>query len=98
MNRVFESVLKHYQAYILLERGLSDNTREAYRSDIERFASWLNPEVTPADVSREHLENFIYQLHETGIAPQSQARIISGLKSFSSILRSTICAPTTPWP
>lgn len=86
MNRVFESVLKHYQAYILLERGLSDNTREAYRSDIERFASWLNPEVTPADVSREHLENFIYQLHETGIAPRSQARIISGLKSFFQYL------------
>ncbi len=86
MNRVFESVLKHYQAYILLERGLSDNTREAYRSDIERFASWLNPEVTPADVSREHLENFIYLLHETGIAPRSQARIISGLKSFFQYL------------
>lgn len=86
MNRVFESVLKHYQAYILLERGLSDNTREAYHSDIERFATWLSPEVTPLDVSREHLENFIYQLHEAGIAPRSQARIISGLKSFFQYL------------
>lgn len=67
MNPAFESTLKHYLAYLLLERGLSENTRTAYCMDVERFAAWLSPEVAPVDVTREHLENFIYQLHEAAL-------------------------------
>lgn len=74
--------MKHYQAYMLLERGLSDNTREAYCSDVSRFLTWLDSGVGIEDITVDHLENFIYELHELGIAPRSQARIISGLKSF----------------
>jgi len=77
-----ETILKHYQAYMLLERGLSDNTREAYCTDVERFLNWLSEDVALESVTLDHLENFIYELHDLGIAPRSQARIISGLKSF----------------
>ncbi len=96
MNPAFESTLKHYLAYLLLERGLSENTRTAYCMDVERFAAWLSPEVAPVDVTREHLENFIYQLHEAGIAPRSQARIISGLKSFFRYLTVDNIRPDDP--
>ena len=82
MNGAFDKVKRHFEAHLLLERGLSDNTRAAYLSDLSKFADWLSPEVEPKDVSRDHIENFIFCLHETGIAPRSQARIISGLKSF----------------
>ena len=73
--------MKHYQAYMLLERGLSDNTREAYCSDVSRFLTWLDSGVGIEDITVDHLENFIYELHELGIAPRSQARIISDRKS-----------------
>ena len=92
----FPVILKHYQAYLLLERGLSENTRQAYTADVERFAAWLGSEVRPAEVSREHLENFIYELHDAGIAPRSQARIISGLKSFFRFLTIDNVRPDDP--
>ena len=66
----------------MLERGLSDNTREAYLSDLERFTEWLGEEIEPEEATTEQIQNFLRDLHDMGIAPRSQARIISGLKSF----------------
>ena len=91
-----DSVMKHYQAYMLLERGLSDNTREAYCSDVSRFLTWLDSGVGIEDITVDHLENFIYELHELGIAPRSQARIISGLKSFFRYLTIEKIRPDDP--
>lgn len=88
--------MKHYQAYMLLERGLSDNTREAYCSDVSRFLTWLDSGVWIEDITVDHLENFIYELHELGIAPRSQARIISGLKSFFRYLTIEKIRPDDP--
>lgn len=88
--------MKHYQAYMLLERGLSDNTREAYCSDVSRFLTWLDSGVGIEDITVDHLENFIYELHELGIAPRSQARIISGLKSFFRYLTIEKIRPDDP--
>lgn len=96
MNKEFASTLKHYQAYLLLERGLSDNTRVAYGMDITRFADWLATDVAPGQVSRQHIENFLYALHDAGIAPRSQARIISGLKSFFAYLTLEHVRPDDP--
>lgn len=91
-----DSVMKHYQAYMLLERGLSDNTREAYCTDVDRFLSWLDGGVELAEITMDHLENFIYDLHDVGIAPRSQARIISGLKSFFRYLTIEKIRPDDP--
>lgn len=81
-------LLDRYNAYLLLERGLSDNTREAYRDDIDKLLSFLSDESIPLrNVELETLQSFICQLHDLGIAPRSQARIISGIKSFFRFLK-----------
>ncbi len=71
-----------YQSYLLLERGLSENTREAYLSDLERFEEWLGEGSDINKATVQQIRDFLHELHEVGIAPRSQARIISGLKSF----------------
>lgn len=74
---------KDYNAYLMLERGLSDNTRVSYTCDIEKFLSYLSEEnIKLREVSLETLQLFLGQLHDLGISARSQARIVSGLKSF----------------
>ena len=85
-----DKILQGYRAYLLLERGLSANTREAYLSDVGKFCAWATsdtqcPSVT--SVGTEHVEAFVASLHDLGISPRSQARIISGLRSFYKYLR-----------
>lgn len=83
-------VLEQYAAYLLLERGLSSNTREAYLSDVDKFVKWaVTDTLCPAlsEVDTGHLNTFAASLFDIGISPRSQARIISGLKSFFKYLR-----------
>ena len=81
-------VLKQYSAYLLLERGLSNNTREGYLNDVKKLLNYLNENnLSLKDVSLDHLHNFIATLHDLGISPRSQARIISGIKSFFRFLK-----------
>ncbi len=86
--RTHSALLKRYQAYMQLERGMSPNTRESYSDDVRRLLTWLEQAgINAADVRFEDLEEFIFRLHDTGIAPRSQARIISGIKSFFRFLK-----------
>ncbi len=74
-----------YKAYLQLEKSLSDNSVEAYLHDIEKFTYYLsatNHLKTPQQVTLKILEQFIRWISELGMTPGSQARIISGLKSF----------------
>lgn len=71
-----------YKTYLMLERGLSENTRTAYISDLERFEEWLGPEIDAAEADVRQIQNFLREVHELGISARSQARIISGLRSF----------------
>lgn len=81
-------VLKQYSAYLLLERGLSENTRESYLNDVEKLMRYINENnLTIKDVTLDTLHNFIADLHDLGISSRSQARIISGLKSFFRFLK-----------
>ena len=81
-------VLKQYSAYLLLERGLSNNTREGYLNDVKKLLNYLNENnLSLKDVSLDHLHNFIATLHDLGISSRSQARIISGIKSFFRFLK-----------
>lgn len=88
VNLPDNSIIKaRYQAFLTLERGMSPNTRLCYLSDIDRLEAWL--EQTPYnlyDATLECLQGFIIDLHQLGISPRSQARIISGLKSFYKYL------------
>lgn len=74
-----------YKAYLQLEKSLSDNSVEAYLHDIEKLTYYLsatNHLKTPQQVTLKILEQFIRWISELGMTPGSQARIISGLKSF----------------
>lgn len=80
--------LKSYQSYLRIERGLSKNTIDNYSFDIERLTLFLdqnNIEVSPLKITEETLQQFIYSVSKE-VNPRSQARIISGLKSFFSYL------------
>ncbi len=80
--------LKNYQSYLRIERGLSKNTIENYSFDIERLCLFLDENaivVSPIKITEETLQQFIYSVSKE-VNPRSQARIISGLKSFFSYL------------
>ena len=79
------SWVKPYTAYLRLELSLSDNSVAAYEHDVSLFSQYLDveqPRVGLADVSHETLENFFAYLFDLHIGATSQARILSGLKSF----------------
>lgn len=81
-------VLKQYSAYLLLERGLSENTRQSYLNDVAKLIRYLNDNnKSIKEVSLDDLHYFIAQLHDLGISSRSQARIISGIKSFFKFLK-----------
>lgn len=80
--------IKDYQSYLRIERGLSKNTVENYGFDIERLCLFLETnqiDVSPIKISDETLQQFIYSVAKE-VNPRSQARIISGLKSFFNYL------------
>jgi len=80
--------LVDYQNYLRIERGLSKNSVENYCLDIKKLIRYLELhqiEVSPIKISSQTLQDFIYQTAKT-INPRSQARLISGLKSFFNYL------------
>ena len=80
--------IKSYQSYLKIERGLSQNTINNYTFDLERLCGFLeenNIVISPVKISDETIQQFIYSVSKE-VNPRSQARIISGLKSFFSYL------------
>lgn len=76
---------KGFKAFLQLEKSLSVHSVEAYLRDIDKFAQYLYDEVGPigpAEVNLRHLQSFIQTIGKLEMAPSSQARIISGIKSF----------------
>jgi integrase/recombinase XerD len=85
---IWNRYIKDYQSYLRIERGLSKNTIENYGFDIERLCLFLEVnkiEVSPLKITDETIQQFIYQVSKE-LNPRSQARIISGLKSFFNYL------------
>ncbi len=82
---MWEAYKKGYKSWLQLEKSLADNSVEAYLHDIEKLTSYLqesNNMKTPEQVELKDLEQFIRFIAELGMTPGSQARIISGLRSF----------------
>ena len=88
-------LIKHFSDYLRLEQSLSDNTIEAYCHDIELFREFLEDKkksVSITEIGHHDIEDFFAQLYDLGIAASSQARILSGLKSFFKyLLQEKIC-------
>lgn len=82
------SYIKSYQSYLKIERGLSNNTIANYSFDVERLCLFLEENqvhVSPLTINEETIQQFIYSVSKQ-VNARSQARIISGLKSFFSYL------------
>ena len=76
-------ILSKYKVYLRLEKSLSDNTVSAYLADIGKLFQFLEDEqIHPLDVTLDNLETFSANLRDLGIQPRSQARILSGIRSF----------------
>lgn len=87
-NMNWNTYIKSYQSYLRIERGLSKNTIENYSFDIERLCLFLEKNgiaISPINIDDETIQQFIYDVSKQ-VNPRSQARIISGLKSFFSYL------------
>ncbi|MFK7048678.1 Tyrosine recombinase XerD [Flavobacterium columnare] len=84
----WQTLLKDYQHYLKLERALSKNSIENYTMDIEKLIQYLNLNNlnhSPTNIKEEVIQDFIYHI-SSSINPRSQARLISGLKSFFGYL------------
>lgn len=82
--------LKSYKNYLRLERGLSGNSIQAYLHDIDQLQQYLEYTKEPIDIKNitiDHLKSFVTWIHELGMLPSTQARVISGLKSFFGFLQ-----------
>lgn len=76
-------VVRKYMQYLKLEKSLSSNTQEAYKLDLDKLLHYLDSEQTGVfEVTMQQLQTFFAGLHDIGIVPRSQARILSGVKSF----------------
>ncbi len=81
---MWESYKKGFKAYLQLERSLADHSVEAYLRDLEKFTQFLaaGEPKPPADIMLKDLQGFVQWIAELGMTATSQARIISGLRSF----------------
>ena len=88
MNKTdLTNIIKRYTRYLKLQRNYSDNTREAYLHDLEWLLGYLRDNsLSPLEVDLEHLQHFAASLHEHNIGAKSQARILSGVRSFYRFL------------
>ena len=81
--------IQEYENYLKLERSLASNSVEAYVHDIVKLKQFLeitNVDLSPTRITLVELQDFIEYINELGMTPHSQARVISGLKSFYRFL------------
>ncbi|MBQ4914498.1 site-specific tyrosine recombinase XerD [Maribacter sp. MMG018] len=84
----WNDALKDYRHYLKIERGLSDNSITNYTLDVSKLIEFLNSgelNEDPVHIKKETIQQFVYEIAKI-VNPRSQARIISGLKSFFNYL------------
>ena len=82
------ALLQDYEAYILLEKGLSANTAAAYINDVSHLIGYVERNNLQFDNIRpDDLHSFLAIVHDLGISPRSQNRLLSGIRSFFKFLR-----------
>ena len=98
MEQKEKDIINKYITYISLEKGLSGNTLEAYINDLNKLLIFIDkePDINLLSLTYENLQQFIARLCDTGISARSQARIISGIKSFYRFLLTEDYLETDP--
>lgn len=85
----WQSGIKGFKAYLLLERALSPNTIDAYERDVQKLVNYLNTQENPPSplhVQTASIQTFIQTLHDLGLEARTQARILAGIKAFYKYL------------
>jgi len=98
MEQKEKNIIDKYLTWLCLEKGLSDNTAEAYVADLNKLLHFIN-NGAGADLlslTYQDLQQFVAQLNDACIAARSQARIISGIKSFYRFLLTEAYLQTDP--
>jgi integrase/recombinase XerD len=78
-------ILRDYEGFLKLEKGLSANSIEAYLRDVHKLLHYLDLkqiDAAPQDLRHQHLYDFLVWISELGLSARSQARLLSGLKAF----------------
>ena len=86
---IWSDYLDNYKNYLQLEKSLSGNTVEAYLKDINKFTDYLEKNgfsKKPTEITQEKIREFIDFINELGMSASSQARALSGIKSFFKYL------------
>lgn len=82
---MWDAYKKGYKAWLRLEKSLSDHSVEAYLHDVEKLTDYLqvaDQPVSPSELELKDLQQFVKWIGELGMTATSQARIISGIRSF----------------
>ena len=99
METAFSPVLKHFLQYLKLEKGLAENTLDAYKRDINNYLNFLFSVKDTRDLSGvelRHIEDYLFELAETGLATTTIARNISSIRSFHIFLVIEGFSPANP--
>lgn len=80
---VWDRYITHFISYLKIEKGLSENSVDAYNRDVSRLKEYAELYgLGPQQIGLEKLQHFLAELHDLGLAARSQARIISGIRQF----------------
>ena len=80
----WQNAIRDYQLFLKIERGLSQNTIDSYSRDLDKLTLFLEENeinLSPISITETNIQQFIYNVAKK-VNPRSQARIISGLRSF----------------
>ena len=85
----WDAEIKGFKAFLALEKSLSTNSIEAYMRDVKKLAQFVlhkKYEIAPTQIELAHLQEFLVWANELGMNERTQARVLSGIKSFFKYL------------
>ena len=81
-NKTPANMVNAYRRYMKLQRNFTPNTLDAYMRDIGKLLHYLKAEgIEPQDARLQDLQAFAASLHDLGVSPRSQCRILSGVRT-----------------
>lgn len=95
----WQHFINGFESYLRLEKSLSENSIKAYLSDVKKLECFFhqnNISIPISDVSIAQLQLFLKELNELGFDAHSQARIVSGLRTFWKYLLLENVVQTNP--